>query len=254
MRLRLENKVALITAAASGMGKAAALLFASEGATVIAADIDQAALDQLPVDASPGRIIPQHVDVLNDDSIRIALAEIDREFGRLDVLYCHAGAGGGMDLTMDDALWQRLVNLNMRSPVFTAFEALPLLRKSKAASIIFTASTAGLVGLANNPCYALAKGGVIAFARSLAMRLAPENIRVNAICPAVIDTPTMRWGNPPGDPEARKKQWAERVKIIPLGRAGKPEEIAPLALLYASDDAAYLTGNITPADGGYTAG
>jgi NAD(P)-dependent dehydrogenase (short-subunit alcohol dehydrogenase family) len=254
MRLRLENKIALITAAASGMGRAATLLFASEGATVIAADIDQAALDALPSEASPGRILPRRVDVLVDEDIRAVLAEIDQEFGRLDVLYCHAGGGGGMTLTMDDALWSRLVALNMRSPVFTTFEALPLLRKSQAASIIYTASTAGLVGLANNPCYALAKGGVIAFSRSMAMALAPEGIRVNAICPAVIDTPTMRWGNPPGEPEARKKMWEERVKVIPLGRAGLPSEIAPLALLYASDDASYLTGNITPADGGYTAG
>jgi len=253
---RLEGRVALITAAGSGMGKASAERFAREGAHVVVSDLDAAAAKAVAdtITAAGGAATAVGLDVSDMDQLRGVLDDIGREHGVLHVLFNHAGIPGasGVDMSQDE--WTRTVDINQRSAFYATSYALPLLRKADGkGSIIFTASVSGVVGSPFSPLYSMTKGGIVLFMKSLAIRLGPEGIRSNAILPAMIGTPMLSefFGRDPG---ADITDLMESYKSnVPLGRMAGPEEVASVAAFLASDDASWVTGVALPVDGGFLA-
>jgi NAD(P)-dependent dehydrogenase (short-subunit alcohol dehydrogenase family) len=254
--MRLSNKMALITAAASGMGRAGCELFAREGATVFATDIDGARLDQAvsAIVAAGGKAHGAKADLLDPSACARVVEEAARVMGGLDIVWNHAGTPSmrgieGMDL--DD--YARCMDLNLRAGMLVTAAALPHLRRRGGGSVVFTASIAGLVGLATSPVYNAAKSAVIGMAKSLSLRYARDRIRVNAVCPGPIDTPMYQEFLGTGLDAAARAQLQERsIAAVPMRRMGQPIEVAHAALWLASDDASYVTGAALPVDGGYT--
>lgn len=253
---RLEGRVALITAAGSGMGRASAVRFASEGAHVVVSDIDEAAAKEVTetITASGGSANAVGCDVGDMDQIKALVDSVERDHGVLHVLFNHAGIPGaaGLDVEQDD--WTRTVDINQRSAFYATTYALPLIRKAEGkGSIIFTSSVSGVVGSPFSPLYSMTKGGIVLFMKSLAIRLGPEGIRSNAILPAMIETPMLSQflGREKGaDIEDLKAAYKANV---PMGRVAVPEEIASAAAFLASDDASWVTGVALPVDGGFLA-
>ncbi|MGV1047009.1 MAG: SDR family NAD(P)-dependent oxidoreductase [Solirubrobacterales bacterium] len=253
---RLEGRIALITAAGSGMGRASAIRFAEEGAHVIVADLDQSKAEAVvgEIAAAGGAAESATCDVSDVDQIRGLIDRVEREHGILHVLFNHAGIPGKAGLEMSEADFQLAVDVNLRGAFFATSFAEPLLRKaSGTASIIYTASTSGVVGSPFSPLYSMTKGGIVVFMRAVAVRLGPAGIRSNAICPAMIDTPMLSqfFGREEGaDIDDLKGKFMESV---PLSRSAKPEEMASVAAFLASDDASWVTGVALPVDGGLLA-
>ncbi|WP_159081667.1 SDR family NAD(P)-dependent oxidoreductase [Nocardioides sediminis] len=258
--MKLEGRVALITGAGSGMGRATALLFAAEGAHVVVDDIRPEAADETValVREAGGAASPAYADVTDVEQVEAMIAQVAQDRGRLDVLYCHVGMPGaaGMDLTEED--WSASVDTNMKAAFFVASRALPLLRQAEGrGSVIFTASATGLVGSPYSPLYSMAKGGVVMLAKALAVHTAADGVRANAICPGPIDTPMLprffgREGTA-GESGLDDELRGFLASSVPMGRAGQPEEIASVALFLASDDSSFVTGVALPVDGGITA-
>src|SRR5215471_4937051 len=255
--MRLEGKIALITAAASGIGRAAAVLFAREGAAVAVADIDKGRIGDTvdEITKAGGRARGIACDLTRDADSRRIVREAVEAFGGLDVLWNnvgHPGPGRVEGVDMDD--FDVAMTLNLRSVLITTSEAIPALRARGRGSILFTSSIAGIYGSPFSPVYSAAKFGVTGLTKSLALRLAPDNIRVNCVCPAPVDTPMLDifMGRP--DVESNKHENLARMKqAIPLGRVAAPSEVAYAGLFLASYEASYITGVSLPVDGGYTA-
>lgn len=253
---RLDGRIALITAAGSGMGRASAERFAGEGAHVVVSDIDEAAAKEVTeaITAAGGSATAIACDVGDTDQIKAMIEAVGREHGVLHVLFNHAGIPGaaGLDVTQDD--WTRTVDINQRSAFYATTYALPLLRRAQGkGSIIFTSSVSGVVGSPFSPLYSMTKGGIVLFMKSLAVKLGPEGIRSNAILPAMIETPMLSqfFGRENGaDIEDLKNTYKSNV---PMGRVARPEEIAGAAAFLASDDASWVTGVALPVDGGFLA-
>ncbi len=254
---RLNDRTALITAAGSGMGRATALRFAAEGAHVYAADIaaDAASETVAQIEASGGAATALELDVTDLDAMRGAFDRIESEAGVLHALYNHAGSPGPSGLDAPEEEWQALVDLNMKSAYYGTSYAVDLLRKAEGkGSVIFTASVSALTGSPFSPLYSMAKGGIVAMVRALALALAGDGIRCNAICPASVQTPMLRGFLDRANKGLTEEEMAEFAKqTIPLGRAATPEEIASVVLFLASDDSSFVTGTAIPVDGGYTA-
>jgi NAD(P)-dependent dehydrogenase (short-subunit alcohol dehydrogenase family) len=255
--MRLKGKIALITASASGIGRAGAILFAREGAAVAVADIDKGRIKDTvdEIIASGGRARGIACDLTQDSDARRIVREAIEALGGLDILWNnvgHPGPGRVEGVLMDD--YDVAMNLNVRSGLITTAEAIPALRARGGGSIVFTSSIAGIYGSPFSPVYSAAKFGVTGLTKSLALRLAPDRIRVNCVCPGPIDTPMLDifMGRP--DVESDKHENLARMKqAVPLGRVGTPMEVAQAALFLVSDDASYITGVSLPVDGGYTA-
>ena len=255
--MRLKNRIAMISAAASGMGRAGALLFAREGAKVAAIDVDAAGAEAVAADirAAGGEAVAIAADLSRDDEARRIVGAAVDAFGGLDILWNHVGHPGpgrieGVD--MDD--YVIAMDLNIRSVLVTTAEALPALRARGGGAILFTASIAGLAGSPFSPIYSAAKFGVVGLMQSMACRYGPEGIRVNAVCPAPIETPMLEVFMLRPDTQGDREANRERMKAnIPLGRAGKPEEVANAALFLCSDEASFINGVALPVDGGYMA-
>jgi NAD(P)-dependent dehydrogenase (short-subunit alcohol dehydrogenase family) len=254
---RLEGKIALVTGAASGIGRAGAVLFAREGAAVAVADIDRGRITDTvaEITAAGGRAHGIPCDLTRDADSRRIVREAIAAFGGLDILWNNVGhPGPGRVEEVELADYDAAMTLNVRSVVLTTAEAIPALRARGGGSILFTSSVAGLYGSPFSPVYSAAKFGVTGLTKSLAIRLAADRIRVNCVCPAPIDTLMLDifMGRP--DVEANKHENLARMKqAIPLGRVGTPLEVAQAALFLASDDASFITGVALPVDGGYTA-
>src|SRR3954468_23782200 len=263
--MRLEDKIGIVTAAASGMGRAGALRFAKEGAAVGVVDIDKAGVEAevAEIKAAGGLALPVVADLTKDEDSRRIVQETAKAFGGLDFVWNHVGHPGpaaieGID--MED--YELAIDLNLRSVLVTTEAAIPEMRARGGGALLYTASTSGLVGSAFSPVYSMAKFGVVGFVRSLAKRLAPDKIRVNAVCPGPIDTPMLRvfvarpdQQQPPGEtgPIDKEQLIVRRSQQVPMRRTGRPEEIANAALFLLSDEASFVSGAALPVDGGATA-
>ena len=251
----LDGRVAVITASGSGMGRAAAVRMAQEGAAVVVADIrgDAAAETVELCEAAGGSATAFTLDVTQVDQIEALMDQVGSQHGKLDVLYAHAGIPGPAGLDMSEADYDQTAAVNMKSAFFTVAKAVPLLKASGNASVILTASTSGIVGSPFSPLYALTKGALVTFGKSVALALAPK-VRCNVICPGPVDTPMLPlfFGREPGtDVKPLMREFLERD--VPLRRPSQPEEIAEVALFLASDASSFVTGVTLPVDGGYTA-
>jgi NAD(P)-dependent dehydrogenase (short-subunit alcohol dehydrogenase family) len=251
--MRLKGRVALITGAGGGIGGESALLFASEGASVVVVDVSDAhgAETVKRVEAAGGKAAYVHADVSKSKDCENMVRFAEERFGKLDVLFNNAGI---MDANDDDAVktsedvWERTLAINLKGVFLGCKHGIPALRRAGGGSIINTASFVAHVGAATPQiAYTASKGGVVALTRELAVIHARENIRVNALCPGPLKTELlMKFLNT----DAKKQR---RLVHIPMGRFGEAKEMAKAALFLASDDSSYLTGSEFLVDGGITA-
>lgn len=259
--MRLKDKKGLITAASSGMGRAGALRFAAEGAKVAVVDIDGDGAERVvaEIDAAGGTAIALVGDLRDDDFCRSAVETTASAFGGLDFVWNHCGHPGPAAVEdIDMADYELAMDLNVRSSLVITSAAIPHLRKAGGGSVVFTASTAALQGSPFSPVYSAAKAGIVGMSRSLAKRHGRDGIRFNVVCPGTTDTPMIRtFMKRPDDAAARdmdaEELVAKRAGSNPLGRIGKPEEIANGALFLVSDEASFVTGAVLAIDGGATA-
>ncbi len=256
--MRFAGKTAVITGAASGIGKATCLLFASEGATVIAGDIDEAGGSELAA-KSNGKIHFLATDVCNVDDIKALMDFAAEKTGGIDVVFNNAGAGGareGID-EIDAAGWDRTMDLLLRSVAMGVRYAVPHMIGREGASIVNTASIAGLGAGYSPTAYAVAKCGVIHLTKVGATDIAKHNIRMNAICPGFIQTNifTASLDVPPEQREAANQVIFEISNHTqPVKRGGQPADIAAMVAFLASQDAGFITGSHFVVDGGITTG
>lgn len=251
---KLEGKVAVITGAASGMGQATALRFAKEGAAVVVADLNSQAGEATvsEIAAGGGRAVFQHTDVASDAGIKALIDRAVSEFGRLDITYNNAGIGGATgrleEITAPD--WDKSFVILTRAVFLGIKYSIEPMRKAGGGSIISTSSVAGLRGVAGLHAYSAAKAAVVSLTESAAIELGRDRIRVNCICPGGILTPLVYRGMPGGEEAARSSM----AKAQPIPRAGRPEDIAAMALFLASDEAEWITGTAMVVDGGMNTG
>lgn len=250
----LQNKVALVTAGASGMGKAGAERFAEQGAFVYVVDRDEEATNAVVdgIREAGGQATGIVVDVRDLEALRKVADQVQEEHGKLHVLYNNVGIPGaaGMDLSGED--WDALIEINARASFYLTNYLTDALKAADGASVIFKSSTSGLVASPFSPLYSFTKGGLVALVRSLAVAMAEDGVRVNAIAPGSVETPGLAgfFRTSPEEVEEKKKAF---FKQIPLGRPSEPEEVANVALFLASDLSSYVTGVTIPVDGGLTA-
>jgi NAD(P)-dependent dehydrogenase (short-subunit alcohol dehydrogenase family) len=257
----MKDKIGIVTAAASGMGRAGVLRFAREGAAVAVVDIDADGVKSVveTVRRNGGHAIGLVGNLRHDDFSKSIVAETVKAFGGVDFFWAHAGHPGPSRLEdMDLDVFDIAVDLNLRSMTLTTGAVLPELRRRGGGSLLYTSSTGGMRGSPRSPIYSAMKFGVVGFARSLAKRVAHENIRSNAICPGGVDTPMLRTFIARPDQESTLgKDVEELVKSrrgeYPMGRPAHPEEIANAALFLLSDEASYVSGATLTVDGAMVA-
>ncbi|RYY28813.1 MAG: SDR family oxidoreductase [Sphingomonadales bacterium] len=252
--MRLDKKLAVITAAASGMGRAGAELFAREGAKIAAIDIDADALDALASDIGRDRVFPIQADLSNSAEARSSINRAADALGGIDILWAHAGIPGPASVeNLDLDEYELAMALNVTSATLAAGEVAQHMRHRGGGSLLFTSSVSGLVGSMLSPIYSTAKFAVVGLAKSLALQFAADGIRVNVICPGITHTPMMNgFLGRSGDPAELAENEARFQAAIPLGRFAEASDIANAALWLASDEAGYVTGVALPVDGGYT--
>ncbi len=240
---RLDGKVAVITGAASGIGEQCALRFKREGAEVFGIDVQKPA-DDLKIEF-------REVDVRDEDAVRAAVEAAVERFSRIDVVVNAAGvAGGGPVHELDVADWDRVLDINLKGTFLFCKHVVRAMMGQGSGSIINIASIEGLEALAGASAYNASKGGVVLLTKEMSLDYGPQGVRVNCICPGMIDTPMTAALKSPGAEHTRDTF----REYHSLGRFGKPEEIAAAALFLASDDASFVHGSALVVDGGWTAG
>jgi NAD(P)-dependent dehydrogenase (short-subunit alcohol dehydrogenase family) len=251
--MRLENKVALITGAGSGIGRESALLFAREGAAVVVADVNEDAGRAVvaELEGAGGRATFVRADVSKGADAEGMVRAAEEQFGRLDILFNNAGISHIDDddaIATDEAVWDLTMNINLKGVFLGCKYGIPALRRAGGGSIINTASFVAVLGAATPQlAYTASKGGVLSMTRELAAIHARENIRVNALCPGPLRTELlMKYLN-----TEEKRQ--RRLVHIPMGRFGEAHEIAKAALYLASEESSFVTGTTFLVDGGITA-
>ncbi|MBX9457625.1 MAG: SDR family oxidoreductase [Rhizobium sp.] len=254
--MRLASKLAVITAAASGMGRAGVDLFLREGATVCAIDINPDALAALKADLDPDgvRLHLVQADLSTPEGARNSINQAAARLGGVDILWAHAGipGPGGIE-NLDIGEYQQALALNVQSATLGAGEVIRHMRKRGGGSIIFTASVSGMVGSMWSPVYSSCKFAVVGLGKSLAQTFAPDGVRVNVVCPGLAETP-MKVGFTGRGVSAEVAKAAEDRYLsgVPLGRLVQAREVAHAVLWLASDDASFVTGVELPVDGGFT--
>ena len=251
--MRLENKVALVTGAASGIGRESALVFASEGARVVVADVqDDAGRETVArVRSDGGQADFVHADVSRAEDCAGMVRHAEETFGKLDILFNNAGISHGQDddaVATEEDVWDLTMGINLKGVFLGCKYGIPALRRSGGGVVINMASVVAMMGSATPQlAYTTSKGGVLAMTRELAVIHARENIRINALCPGPLRTELlMKYLD-------TEEKLQRRLVHIPLGRFGEPREIAKVALFLASDDASFMVGATVLVDGGITA-
>jgi 2-keto-3-deoxy-L-fuconate dehydrogenase len=251
---QLDGKIAIITGAGSGIGQAIATLFAREGARVVIADIKPSAAEETTssIRQAGNQAIALHVDVTNDWDVQAMVESTIAAFGRVDILCNNAGIGhSGSIVECTEEHWDAVMAVNVKGIYLCMHHVLPHMLAEKEGSIINIASVLGLVGVPKRAVYSASKGAVIALTRQVAIEYARENIRANCICPTTVETPLVtRLLAKQADPESARQELLERQ---PVGRLGRPDEIAHAALYLASPQASFMTGSLLVIDGGMTA-
>jgi NAD(P)-dependent dehydrogenase (short-subunit alcohol dehydrogenase family) len=251
---RLDGKRAVVTGAASGIGRASAILFAAEGAQVVASDRDESGLAATvaTIVSRGGTARAAVADASDAAAVQGLVAESVREHGGLEVFYANAGVSGGLVplLSLETSDWLDLLKINLIGPFLAVKHAAQYMTEHGGGSIVCTASVAGLRSGAGGPQYSASKAGVINLVQTAAYQLAGTGIRVNAICPGLIETGMTQ---PLFDYARAAGKEAKIGQLNPLRRAGRPEEIAQVALFLASDEASYVNGQAWAVDGGLSA-
>jgi 2-hydroxycyclohexanecarboxyl-CoA dehydrogenase len=247
---RFENQVAIVTGGASGIGRAAAMRLAEEGAAVVIADLnaDGAAGVARAITEQRGRAIALQVDVTDVPGVKAMTERAKQELGRIDILVSNAGWDRAAPFgDTDEELWDRIIAINYRGHLAACHASLPYMKEQGSGKIVTVASDAGRVGSSGEVVYSGAKGAVIAFTKGLAREVARHGINVNCVAPGLVDTPLLA-----GITEGNEKLIEAIVRSIPLRRTGVPEEIAAAICFFASSDAAYITGQTLSVNGGLT--
>jgi meso-butanediol dehydrogenase/(S,S)-butanediol dehydrogenase/diacetyl reductase len=246
---RFSQRTVIVTGGASGIGAATVRRAHAEGASVVIVDNDEAGARQLAAELGAERALAFGVDVADPAQVQACIEAAQARFGRLDVLVNSAGVRDTHTLLdLPSERWRRVMAINSEGVFNTSQAFVRKVRGVRPAAIVNVASTAGMIGIVNRPVYVASKHAVVGLSREMAIDFAADHIRVNVVCPGMIYTPmTASYFEKPED--------AERIAhSMPMGRAGKPEEIAAVILFLASDDASFVTGAVVPADGGFTAG
>ena len=252
--MKLKDQVAIVTGAASGIGAASARLFAAEGARLALVDQDKEGLGQVAADieAAGGSAIIIPADVSSDAEARAGVDRVIEKWGRIDVLMTAAGlsTGGTVD-TIEEAAWDRTFAVNVKGTYLWIHYAIQPMIAAKSGAIVTVGSQLAQASPGKNAAYVASKGAIASFTKTIAVDHAAQGIRVNALMPGVIDTPMpakslKRYA----DPDAMRAYWKQRH---PMGRIGRPEEVARAALFLASDDSSFVTGTLLFIDGGWTA-
>ena len=251
--MRLEGKVAIVTGAASGIGRASALKFAGQGAQVAIVDVNAGGLAETQsalAAGSAGSLTPFRVDVSDAGQIRELVQEVEAAYGRIDVVFSNAAImrdGSVIDLEEDD--WDAMFAVNVKGAFLLGKHAIPVMVRSGGGSFIITASVNSFYAESDIAGYCATKGASMQLTRAMAMDHGPQGVRVNCICPGWIETPMSLpylTENPAG--------YEFAAKIAPRGRIGQPEDVAEVALFLASDESSFVTGSAYNVDGGWTAG
>ena len=243
--MRFKDRVTIITGGASGLGKVTAQGFAREGSTVIILDIleEKARSAAQEMEAQGGKAVPMKVDTTKGQEVKSVVGKIAEEQGRIDILINNLGWSESMPfLESDEALWRKVLDLNLMSTLLCCHAVLPYMMKQQYGRIVNIASIAGRQPRPMAVAYGAAKAGVISVTKSLAVAMAPYNIRVNCVAPGPMDTDLIR--------QLRPEHAEAILRRVTLGRWGQPEEVANAVLFLASDEAMYIVGQTLTVDGG----
>ena len=249
----LENRVAVVTGAAGGIGQAICKRFVAEGVKVVAADINSEALQEFigSLGKSDNSVVVKSLDITDYDAVLQTIESVADELGHIDILVNNAGWDIAKPfIDTDPELWDKIININLRGPLNMHKAVLPAMLDNGGGKIVNIASDAGRVGSSGESVYSACKGGIIAFTKTIARECAAKNVQVNAVCPGPTETPLLR--SFVGEGEYGQKIYEGLKRAIPLKRLGQPEDLPGIIAFLSSQDADFITGQVVSVSGGLT--